>query len=83
MDRLGELVPSQQLLAFLENVETACSKIMVLEEWFPRMERANFGSSWGKFDSPRLIQSNVTGELEVIASFAPGQVLYFKRVSGQ
>jgi hypothetical protein len=47
------------------------------------MERANFGSSWGKFDSPRLIQSNVTGELEVIASFAPGQVLYFKRVSGQ
>jgi hypothetical protein len=40
MDRLGELVPSERLLAFLEKLETACSKIMALEERFGDMEKA-------------------------------------------
>ena len=40
MDRLGELVPSERLLAFLEKLETVYSKIVNLEVRFGEMERA-------------------------------------------
>ena len=40
MDRFGELVPSERLLAFLERLDAAAAKIVVLAERFGNMEKA-------------------------------------------
>ena len=63
MERLGELVPSEQLVAFLEKLETAVSKITGLEERFGNIEKA--------FDDLRTaVNKQPVKEFYLVAEFA-------------